>query len=60
MVREHLGDEVVPEGMELDDQSCGVVLVANFMLLHRDIIINILHVTTSSLQLLHTLYAFYM
>ena len=27
-------DELVPEGMELDDQSCIVLLVANYMLLH--------------------------
>ena len=43
MVRQHLGDEVVLEGMKLDDQICIVVLVANYMLVH--IITSILHIS---------------
>ena len=46
MARQHLGDEMVPEGMELDDQSCIVVLVDNYMLSH--IITSILHVTITN------------
>ena len=41
VVRLHLGDEMVPEGMKQDDQTCIVVLMANYMLLST------LHVTTT-------------
>ena len=43
MVRQHLGDEIVPEGKKLDDQTCIVVLMANYIFLR--IIRSILHVT---------------